>query len=133
MLRYAAMMMIAGLLMVSVLPGTANAENDIEGLMKTIAGGKGGAHKVLKKLLATPETDWEKVSAETKKYAEATGKLGATKPEKGDSKSWEKLCKEFDAAAKELNAAATKKDKKAADTAYGKLSESCEVCHEAHR
>ena len=133
MLRYAAMMLIAGLTVVTVLPGLARADGDIEGLMKIIAGGKGGAHKVLKKLLAAPEPDWTAVSAETKKYAEATAKLGAQKPEKGDAKSWEKLCKEFDAAAKELNAAAGKKDKKAADAAYGKLSESCEVCHEAHR
>ena len=87
MLRYAAMMLIAGLTVVTVLPGLARADGDIEGLMKIIAGGKGGAHKVLKKLLAAPE----------------------------------------------LNAAAGKKDKKAADAAYGKLSESCEVCHEAHR
>lgn len=132
MLRYAAMMLIAGLTCVTAA-GIARADGDIEGLMKIIAGGKGGAHKVLKKLLAAGEPDWTAVSAETKKYADAASKLGAQKPEKGDAKSWEKLCKEFDAAAKELNAAAGKKDKKAADAAYAKLSESCEVCHEAHR
>ena len=133
MLRYASMMLIAGLMMASVLTGTLRAEGDVEGLMKTIAGGKGGAHKVLKKLLATPETDWDKVSAETVRYADAAGKLPATKPEKGDSKSWDKLTKEFAAAAKELSAAAAKKDKKTVDVAYGKLTESCEVCHEIHR
>lgn len=127
-MRYVAMMLVASFALVS----TVRAD-DIEGLMKIVGGGKGGAHKVLKKLLATPTTDWAAVSTETKRYEDAAVKLLATKAEKGDAKSWEKLTKEFAAAAKELNAAAGKKDKKAADAAYGKLTESCEVCHEAHR
>lgn len=130
MLRYVAMMLVAAITLTVSNPAWAD---DIESLMKTIAGGKGGAHKVLKKLLADKDPAWDKVSVETKRYEEAAVKLLATKAEKGDAKSWEKLTKEFAAAAKELNAAAGKKDKKAADVAYAKLTESCEVCHEAHR
>lgn len=133
MSRSVAKLMVVGLTSLTVLVGAVRANDEIEALMKTIAGKKGGAHPALKKLLVGAEPDWSAVSTETKKYADSTAKLAAMKPEKGDQKSWEKLCKEFDAAAKELNAAAGKKDKKAADAAFAKLSEACEVCHEAHR
>jgi len=133
MSRYAVKMLVAGLTSFTVLVGAARASDEIEALMKSITGAKASPHKVLKKLLAAPEADWAAIAPEAKKYEEGAAKLGAMKHEKGDQKSWDKLCKEFAADAKELNAAAGKKDKKATDAAYAKLTESCEVCHEAHR
>ena len=137
MLRIVALSVCGGLLAALVLVGPTpviadGKDLDTETIMKKL-NGKTGTHKVVGKALDAGTPDWAALSTQTKTYAELAAALCKNKPEKGDQKSWDKLCKEYAEAAADLNKAAGKKDKDAAKTAFGKLKESCDACHENHR
>lgn len=137
MLRFVTLSVAGGLLatLAFVGPTAVSADGkdlDIETIMKKL-NGKKGTHKVIGKALDASPMDWTALTPQTKTYAELAAALGKNKPEKGDQKSWDMLCKEYAAAAKELDGAAVKKDKDAAKTAFGKLKDSCDNCHENHR
>lgn len=104
----------------------------IETIMKKLHG-KNGTHKVINKSLDAAAPDWAAISKDAKTYADLAVSLEKTTPEKGAKDSWAKLTKSYTTDAKALAGAAEKKDKDAAKTAFGKLKESCDACHENHR
>ncbi len=98
--------------------------------------GKKNIHRAVKKSLEADNADWAGITTLTKQYSTAALQVtqhAKTKPEKGESKSWEKLSMQLGAHAKELDAAVTKKDKDKSLAAIEKLHETCEACHENHR
>ncbi len=104
----------------------------IETVMKKLHG-KTGSHKVIGKALDAEEVKWDDIVKHAKLYADLSASLEKSTPEKGDKKSWDKLSKEYAKDAKGLSEAAGKKDKDGVKTAFGKLKESCDACHEHHR
>lgn len=105
-------------------------------IMEDNFSGKKNVHRAVKKALEADKTDWTEIATLNKKYATAAMQVSMhakTKPEKGDSKSWETLCKQFGTQVKDLDAAVTKKDSDKAKLAIEKLNETCEACHENHR
>lgn len=105
-------------------------------IMEDNFSGKKNVHRAVKKGLEADTPNWADVTTLTKQYATAAQQVtqhAKTKPEKGDSKSWEKLSMQLGVHAKELDAAVTKKDKEKALGAIEKLHETCEACHENHR
>lgn len=87
----------------------------------------------LKRDIQKDNPNWSEAQAQAKEYSSMAGELKDATPPKGDMASWSKLAKDYGEAAKSLNDAVQKKDKSAALTAYGKLTNACAACHKAHR
>jgi cytochrome c556 len=128
--------LFAGLALMSGQPTQADDKlPSLDDVMKAFSG-KGNVHKLLKKSVEAPKTDWADASKLVKKYsdtAELIGKYAKVKPEKGDAKGWAKLCEEFANQAKDLEKAVGAKDADASKAALAKLHDTCEKCHEDHR
>lgn len=116
----------------------ANAEElGIDKIMKKLYGkqkdGSPGTHKAMVAELEGAAPNWDTLSKQGKTFLELAEALAKTKPEKGEAKSWDKLCKEHIDQVKAVNAAVGKKDKEAAKAGLTKIKDSCEACHEHHR
>lgn len=103
---------------------------EISEIMKKGHGAKGllkgiGAH------VKAGEWDEAKTDAELLK-AFGTA-LGKNKPDKGDTKSWEKLTKAYKENTENVYKAVVKKDAKAANDNLGKIGKSCKGCHDSHK
>ena len=136
MLRFAAAL-IGGSLVAFLLAGSVPASADDksptnEEIMKKLHG-KNGSHKLIKKALDGGSPDWATITKHAKIYADLSALLEKNKPEKGDAASWKKLSTAYAKEAKALSDAAAKKDANKAKEVFGKLTESCDTCHENHR
>jgi cytochrome c556 len=108
---------------------------DTETIMKKLNKKRGevGLHPRLQPMLGAEKIDWEAVTPMAKEYSELASALGKNNCPKGNTASWDKLCKSYAQDAKALEAAASKKDKSAAVAAFEKLNKSCQSCHDEHR
>ena len=116
-------------------PDTAGSPGSpgLKAIMKKIGNGPGSLTPTLGGQLNAEQPAWETIQPETKEYAQLAAEMGTYEPSKGSKESWSKLCAEFATAAADLDKAAQAKDKAAALSAHGQLSNTCMGCHREHR
>jgi hypothetical protein len=122
---------------VSPPPGPGSVESSqssgLKAAMKKIGQGPGALTPTLAAQLNAEKPAWETIQPETKEYAQLASETANYNPTRGSKESWAKLCAEFTATASDLNKAAQAKDKAAALSAHGQLSNTCMGCHREHR
>ncbi len=129
---------LIGVLAVTCLIGRTTGADDqgaatIDKIMETLHQGRKSTLATLKTALKSSSPDWAAIQKQTKTYAKLAGDLPKNDPPKGDPAHFKKLAKAFAANAKALDEAAQKEDLAATKTALGKITRSCDTCHDAHK
>jgi hypothetical protein len=87
----------------------------------------------LGKELESAQPPWDEIQKQATEYSKLTAELVKCEPGMGTKESWQKLTTAFATNAATFDSAAQAKDREAAKTAHGLLSDSCMQCHREHR
>jgi hypothetical protein len=113
--------------------GNGPAESPIREIMGKLAKGPESLVTQLDTELKSDSPPWDTVQTQTKQLLSLAIAMGAEEPPQGEKASWAKLTAEFAGSASDMNRAALAEDKDAALDAHDKITNSCIVCHKAHK
>jgi cytochrome c556 len=115
------------------IPAQDDKPSEVKQIMVKVNKTGTGLFSVVAQELRQDDPNWDEVKKDTKEIARLGAMLGKYDPPRGEKDSWQKLTKAYADNTKALEAASAKMDKDAANAVRAKLSESCDVCHKAHR
>lgn len=115
--------------------GSAASDDPVPDISEIMTKGHkpGGFKDKINAELKKGTPDWSAVQEQAKDFAKLADALGKNKPPKGSADSWKKQCEAYAKIVTSLDTAAQKKSKTDCTSAMGKLNQSCNTCHKAHK
>jgi hypothetical protein len=88
---------------------------------------------IIKKELASPAPDWDKVAEAARDFVALGAYLDKNEPKWGEKASWQKFTSLHMNEAKEMAHAAEVHDRAALAAIHRQIETACDACHDAHR